>query len=84
MGDLAFGQSFNMLKSGETHSMLELLAGGMRPVGILSPIPWIFPILLRIPGAANGTKAFAKYIESQAQYRREVLYQIPRRHLSVY
>jgi hypothetical protein len=72
MGDLAFGESFNLLKSGENHFALQLLQQGMKPVGILTPIPWILPILLKIPGAANGTKIFTSFIEGQAAHRRKV------------
>lgn len=72
MGDLAFGQSFNMMKIQEQHFALKLLQAGMRPLGIFTPIPWIFPILKKIPGAANGTKMFTKYIEKQAETRQMV------------
>ncbi|OBT38604.1 hypothetical protein VE00_11101 [Pseudogymnoascus sp. WSF 3629] len=75
MGDLAFGKSFDMLKSGEKHFALKLLQDGMRPVGILTPIPWILPILLAIPGAGTGTKIFTKFIEDQAATRRKVQFQ---------
>lgn len=75
MGDLAFGKSFDMLRSGEKHFALKLLQDGMRPVGILTPIPWILPILLSIPGAGTGTKIFTKFIEDQAATRRKVQYQ---------
>lgn len=73
MGDLAFGKSFNMLKSGEQHYALKVLVDGMRPLGILTPVPWLFPLLLRIPGAADGTKMITKFIEEQAAARREVI-----------
>jgi cytochrome P450 family 628 len=76
MGDLAFGKSFNMLKSGEQHYALKLLVDGMHAIGILTPIPWILPLLLRIPGAANGNKIFTKFIEDQAASRRKVQYQL--------
>ena len=72
MGDLAFGQSFDMIKSQEQHFALKLLQAGMRPLGILTPIPWILPILRQIPGAANGPKLFTKYIENQAEIRQKV------------
>lgn len=75
MGDLAFGKSFNMLKSGEQHHALKLLVAGMHTVGILTPIPWIIPLLLSIPGAATDNKIFTKFIEDQAASRRKVQYQ---------
>ena len=72
MGDLAFGQSFSMMKSQKQHFALKVLQAGMHSLGILTPIPWIFPILRKIPGAAKGLKMFTKYIEEQAEIRQKV------------
>jgi len=44
---------------------------GMHTLGILTPVPWIFPLLLKIPGAANGNKILTKFIEDQAATRRK-------------
>ncbi|RDL29909.1 Uncharacterized protein BP5553_10536 [Venustampulla echinocandica] len=71
MGDLAFGQSFDMMKNQEQHFALKLLQAGMAPLGILTPIPWILVILRKIPGAVNGLKMFTKYIENQAEIRQK-------------
>lgn len=72
IGGLAFGKSFDLLKSGEKHFALKLLQDGMRPVGILTPIPWILLILVAIPGAGTGTKIFTIFIKDQAATRRKV------------
>ncbi len=72
MGDLAFGSSFDMLKSGERHWALDLLDEGMTPLGILTPVPWVIPILARIPGAAQGFKKFIKWCAKQVEKRTQV------------
>jgi hypothetical protein len=72
MGDLAFGAPFDMLKSGEKHWALDLLDEGMMPLGVLTPIPWVIPILSRIPGAAAGYKKFLAFCADQVEKRKKV------------
>jgi hypothetical protein len=71
MGDLAFGSSFDMLQSGERHWALELLDEGMMPIGVFTPIPWLIPVLTRIPGAAAGYKKFIAFCAEQVDKRME-------------
>src|SRR4051794_31184899 len=52
MGDVAFGKSFDMIETGKSTFELDLLAEGMRPVGTLTPIPWMPSILRSIPRLA--------------------------------
>ena len=59
MGDLAFGRSFGMLESGETHWAIKLLSAGMDPLGFSFP-PWLFRAIVAIPGA---TKEYWRFIE---------------------
>jgi hypothetical protein len=51
---------------------LKILHDAMAPVGILRPIAWILPILIRIPGAAGGDKVFFNFVNSQIAARKEV------------
>lgn len=51
---------------------MELLAEGMDPLGIFTPLPWIFPILHSIPGLGKGMKEFAKFSDAQVVARRKV------------
>ncbi|TVY16496.1 Cytochrome P450 monooxygenase FCK2 [Lachnellula arida] len=71
MGDMAFGQSFDMMKSGEKHSAIEILHGGMKPLGVFTPISWILPLLLDIPGLSGGIKAFQQYNKDRVAIRKE-------------
>ena len=52
MGDLGFGESFGMLKSGQDHWAIALLNAGMDPIGLWFPT-WFFRTLIAIPGAAK-------------------------------
>jgi hypothetical protein len=49
-----------------------LLAEGMKPLGIFTPIPWIFPILLSIPGLGAGMKEFREFADAQVTARKRV------------
>lgn len=71
MGDLAFGKSYNMLESGESHWSLKLLNEGMEPVGFQMPI-WFFRILVAIPGAAAGYLKFIDYCCKQLDDRMKI------------
>ncbi len=72
MGDFAFGKSFGMLQSGKAHFALDLLHGGMKPLGLLTPMPWIFLILARIPGVSAEYDRFHHWCEQQVEERKKV------------
>ena len=52
MGDLAFGESFQMLEAGKDHWAIKLLNGGVEPFKWLFPT-WFFRLLTAIPGATR-------------------------------
>ena len=60
MGDLAFGASFNMLRSEGNHWAIKLLRRGMAPLGLMFPT-WCFRLLLAVPGATGDWFAFRDY-----------------------
>lgn len=60
MGDLAFGESFDMLVNNGNHWAIKLLRRGMAPLGLLFPT-WCFRLLLSIPGATGDWFAFIHY-----------------------
>lgn len=72
MGELAFGESFDMLTKGEKHDAIKLLEEGQRPLGIFSPMPWLMMIMMKIPGASDGYLKWLAYCEGQAKKRKEV------------
>lgn len=77
MGDLAFGKSFDMLKSGKTHFAMELLQQGMLPLGILGPIPWAIPIMANAPILGAGFRRFFKWCADQVEARRKMKVEVP-------
>lgn len=74
MGELAFGQSFDMLKTGEKHEAIKLLHEGQRPLGIFGSMPWLMMIMMRIPGAGAGYHRWLAYCEEFAQKRKAVCF----------
>lgn len=72
MGDVAFGKSFEMLENGKPHFAFDLLREGMKPLGVLGPVPWAFCILTSIPGLGGGFKAFVSWCAEQVEKRKKV------------
>ena len=64
MGDLGFGEPFDMLKSGEEHWAIGLLNAGMDPMGFWFPI-WFFRTIIAIPGATKDYFRFIHYCTDQ-------------------
>ena len=54
MGDLSFGKQFNMLESEKQHFAVETLRQGMLALGLFTPVPWLFVILITTPGLMRG------------------------------
>ena len=54
------------------HHVLEVLAKGMEPLGVFTPIPWIFPILHNIPGLNAGLQQFIDFGDAQVASRKQV------------
>ncbi|KAK4946002.1 hypothetical protein LTR10_014804 [Elasticomyces elasticus] len=71
MGELGFGSSFNMLSSGETHWAIKILNAGMDPIGLCFP-PWLFRVLIAIPGLSGDWWKFNDYAASQLDARIKV------------
>ena len=57
--------------------MIDILQEGMKPFGVLTPIPWIMPILLDIPGLSGGVKALQKQVKERVVTRPQVCFNIP-------
>ncbi|KAL4803988.1 cytochrome P450 [Aspergillus unguis] len=77
MGDVAFGRSFEMLRNGEPHFAFDLLKEGMRPLGLLGPVPWAFCLLTSIPGLGGGFKRFVAWSAEQVEKRRGMQMDVP-------
>ncbi|KAB5546803.1 cytochrome P450 [Coniochaeta sp. 2T2.1] len=71
MGDLGLGKEFHMMTSEKNRWIPDLLETSMGTVGITTPIPWVAPILRKIPGAGKHAKAWLDFVGSQVQERVE-------------
>jgi hypothetical protein len=78
MGDLAFGKSFNMLESGKEHILVDLINKGLSPLGVLTPVTWMIPILKLIPGSVADLNTMIGWCNEQLQYRMEVCWRFLR------
>ena len=54
MGDLSFGKQFGMLKGEKQHFAVNTLRQGMLGLGLFTPTPWLFIILITTPGLMRG------------------------------
>ncbi|KAF4626682.1 hypothetical protein G7Y89_g11474 [Cudoniella acicularis] len=70
MGDMAFSKSYDMLKTGEQHGMIKLLQEAMAPLGTLTPIDWILPLLQDLPGLSADVKKFLQYNKEKTTERK--------------
>ena len=53
MGWMSFSQKFDLLKTGQSHHIVDLVQAGLVPVGLLTPVPWLFLLMASIPGVAK-------------------------------
>ncbi|RYC59712.1 hypothetical protein CHU98_g6501 [Xylaria longipes] len=75
MGDLAFGDSFEMLKASKEHFAVRLLNSGLDPLSFKLPV-WLFRLLVAIPGATKDWWGFIQYCTSQLDKRMHVKVEI--------
>lgn len=71
MGDVGLGKEFHMMTSEQTRWIPVLLETGMADVGVTTPVPWLGPILMRLPKAGQGAKAWMEFVGCQVRERVE-------------
>ncbi|KAL3462033.1 cytochrome P450 monooxygenase [Aspergillus heterothallicus] len=69
MGDLAFGESFNMLVDGKDAYILTQLHGDMKMIGLFSHLTWLFPFFKRIPGINADYLKFWEWVTDRVNGR---------------
>lgn len=77
MGDLAFGKSFNMLKSGQSHFAIDWLERSAHLLGFCSPVSWLIPVGAAAPIVGTEFRRFIKWCNQQIDERREMKVQVP-------
>lgn len=71
MGDLAFGKSFGMLESAETHWAIKLLNDSQDALGLALP-EWFGRLLMAVPRAMEDSHRFTAFCASQIEKRIEI------------
>ncbi|CZR47314.1 uncharacterized protein FPRO_08688 [Fusarium proliferatum ET1] len=71
MGDLAFGQSFNMLTGGVKHPFMALVESHMAMAGTLSQLIWMFPLFRAMPFLGREDAIFQKWLETQVRHQEQ-------------
>lgn len=71
MGDLGLGKEFHMMTSKQNREIPVLLETGMANIGPTTPVPWLGPILIRLPKAGKGAAEFLEFVGSQVRERVE-------------
>lgn len=72
MGDLAFGKSFDMLRSGEVDYYIGVMQDFLKVRAAFGRIPWAFRIL-QVTALLNASfNRFRKWMEQQVKWRMDV------------
>ena len=77
MGDLAFGKSFGMLKTGKNHYAIDWLERSMFLLGLFSPIPWAMPVGAIAPLVGASFRRFIQWCNEQVDERRDMKTKVP-------
>lgn len=77
MGDLAFGKSFDMLKTGAVHYAISMMERAFLPIGLISPIPWIIPIFAATPIISADFRNFILWCKKQVDLRKTMKVDVP-------
>ncbi|EGU79236.1 hypothetical protein FOXB_10267 [Fusarium oxysporum f. sp. conglutinans Fo5176] len=73
MGDLAFGQSFNMLTDGVKHPFMALVESHMAMAGTFSQLIWMFPLFRAMPFLGREDDIFQKWLGNQVRHQEQLL-----------
>lgn len=77
MGHLAFGKSFDMLKDGQTHLPIKLLESGLLPLRLLTPIPWMIPVMTNAPILGSQYRRLFDWCADQVEKPRRMKVNVP-------
>ena len=72
MGDLAFGRSFDALKNGRSHSVMDIMHGSAAAVGVFGTATWVLRLLSKMPKAFNPVQKLIDYSESCVEERKKM------------
>ncbi|KAG6226290.1 hypothetical protein E4U26_002480 [Claviceps purpurea] len=69
MGDMAFGENFNMLNSGHAHAFMKLIHKHLIAAGKLSHLIWLFPLIRAMPILNREDAAAQVWLLKQISHR---------------
>jgi len=69
MGDLAYGKSFDMLKTGESHWAIKVLRKGIGYMGAISPAIWLVILFTHMPIVTRDFSRFLTFCEEMMEER---------------
>ncbi|KAG6034540.1 hypothetical protein E4U41_006500 [Claviceps citrina] len=69
MGDMAFGENFGMLRSGQAHGFMKLVHKHMVLAGMFSHLIWMFPLFRIMPILNREDICFQEWIVKQVAHR---------------
>ena len=72
MGDLAFGRSFDALKSGKSHFVMDIMHNSSKVIGVLGCVPWVVRFFTLIPSAINPIQRMLDYSETCVEERKKM------------
>ena len=73
MGELTFGNSFNMLDTNESHWMVDMLHAGLRPFQFMFPVWFIRLVVQLFPFVMKNFYKLVHFCEQQLETRRKVI-----------
>ncbi|KAK2836068.1 hypothetical protein FQN49_006714 [Arthroderma sp. PD_2] len=71
MGDLSFGQSFDLLTSGRPNFLFDMMESGKPVVGALIGVPWLFILFQKLPGISRVRSNWITWCGKQVQERKK-------------
>ena len=72
MGDVSFGTEFNLVETGKIHFAIKMIRAGAIPVGLMTPVPWLFRLVSSIPGAMRTFHQLIRWSKEEAVRRLQV------------
>ncbi|KAG5984829.1 hypothetical protein E4U55_003047 [Claviceps digitariae] len=69
MGDMAFGENFNMLSTGQAHGFMKLIHKHLIVAGIFNHLIWMFPLFRAMPILNREDAQFQEWLVKQVSHR---------------
>ncbi|KAG5917360.1 hypothetical protein E4U42_007267 [Claviceps africana] len=71
MGDMAFGENFDMLRTGQAHRFMKLIHKHLIMIGIFNHLIWMFPLFRAMPILNREDAAVQDWLIKQVSHRQK-------------